>query len=539
MPPLLKKLPRTTAPDAIDRRRWLQHLLAATAALPASTAWAQYPSSHNPFTLGVASGSPTHQSVVLWTRLIDQGLLGSRLPERDIPVRWELARDAEFKRLVASGVANAVSALAHSVHVEVQELPPDQWFHYRFRVGDHLSRTGRTRTLADPAGAASTSLRLAYASCQHYEHGYFTAYPHLVADRPDLVLFLGDYIYEGAPRRSAVRSHDGSWCLSLSDYRSRYAQYKADPDLQEAHAACPWVVTWDDHEVQNDYAGLVPGTYGPETDFARRRAHAYQAYYEHMPLRAACLMEGLEGLGSGAELRLYRNVRHGSLVSLSMLDCRQYRSPQVCTPGSAFGSAYIVPELCPELADEARSLLGPQQERWLDAELHGSRAQTWTLIGQSTLFGPRRVISSGGPPQRVWNDGWDGYPAARRRLLDSVKRHATPNLVVLGGDVHEHWVGLIKEDYANPASATLGVEFCGTSLTSPNGGRSTEPRQRLNPHFLYAEGLRRGYGLMNITPEDLTVELRAVRSVESRRSDIETIASFRVRAGSRLIERQR
>lgn len=529
-------LPNPHSVWSTDRRGWLKHLLAATAALPASAAWAQYSSRNNPFTLGVASGSPTESSVVLWTRLLDEGLLGTRLGEHNIPVKWELAGDSGFTRIVASGVSNAVAALAHSVHAEVGGLPENQWFFYRFRVGDHVSPTGRTRTLANPASQSPGSLRLAFVSCQHWEHGHFNAYAHLVADAPDLVLFLGDYIYEGAPRRTAVRSHTGSWCISLSDYRRRHAQYKTDPHLQAAHAACPWVLTWDDHEVQNDYAGLIPGTHGPDTDFPRRRANAYQAYYEHMPLRASSMTEGIEGLSRGAELRIYQSCRHGRLLSLLMLDNRQYRSAQACTRSPGFGSEYIVPQECPTLADENRSMLGAEQERWLERQLASLPAPTWTLIGQSTLFGQRQVSSGGDRPARVWNDGWDGYPAARARLLQAVQHHGVGNLVVLGGDVHENWVGAILQDYANPRSKALGVEFCGTSITSPNGGRNTQARLKANPHFTYAEGLRRGYGLMDVNAQELLVHLRAVDTVEAPQSEVETLARFRVRAGSAKIE---
>ncbi len=219
----------------------------------------------NPFTLGVASGSPDHHSVVLWTRLYDQGLFGSNLPDAPIPVTWELARDERFNQILATGQALAEPALAHAVHVEPEGLPSNTWLYYRFKAGTMVSPVGRTRTLPQ-ADARVENWRIAFASCQHYERGYFGAYAHLVQDKPDLILILGDYIYEYAPSRAAGvdRTVEGGWCLSLPEYRARYATYRQDPHLQAAHAAAPWMVTWDDHEVQNDYAGVLPGNRGPE-----------------------------------------------------------------------------------------------------------------------------------------------------------------------------------------------------------------------------------------------------------------------------------
>jgi alkaline phosphatase D len=283
MPPTLQ------APD----RRHLLQLAAATATtlwLPRS-AWSQPRLSGNPFTLGVASGSPTHDGVVLWTRLALSTLFGSVLGKEPFTVRWEIAHDEAFQRTVQRGQVQAVVELAHAVHVEVQGLEPDRWYHYRFMVGgvgnDWVSPVGRTRTFPAP-GADAARLRLGYASCQRWEHGYFSAHRHLAQEQLDAVMFLGDYIYEYPAAGNAVRLPSGGWVLTLDDYRQRYAQHKGEADLQAAHAACPWLVTWDDHEVQNDYAGLNEGENGPAVaNFAARRAAAYQAFYEHMPLRAS------------------------------------------------------------------------------------------------------------------------------------------------------------------------------------------------------------------------------------------------------------
>lgn len=315
--------------------------------------------------LGVASGSPTHDSVVLWTRLLVPA-------QGQLAVRWELAHDEQFTRPVQSGQAPAPAELAHAVHVEVQGLSPDRWYFYRFMAGGAVSATGRTRTFPAP-DAEVARLRLAYASCQHWQHGYFSAYRHMLADNPDLVLFLGDYIYEYPNSKTSVRPATGGWVLTLDDYRQRYALYKIDPDLQAMHQACPWLLTWDDHEVQNDYAGLQEGQSGaPNLDFAARRAAAYQAYYEHMPIRASSLTQAMAGLVSGAEMRLYSRLRYGRLASFYMLDARQYKDPQACSKDGKKGSSTLDPASCAEWNDPTRSLLGRAQERWLDAEFAGA-----------------------------------------------------------------------------------------------------------------------------------------------------------------------
>ena len=311
--------------DPVLDRRQLLRLAAAAAASGAllRNGWSQPRLADDPFAAGVASGSPTDTSIVLWTRL-----LGARLPAGPVTVRWELAQDEGFARIVQRGDAQALPALAHSVHVELQGLAPDRPYFYRFVAGGWMSPAGRTRTLPAP-DAAVQRLRLAYASCQRWEHGWFSAWRHLRADDPDLVLFLGDYLYEYPGAARAVRPVRGGWLLTLDDYRDRHALYKSDPDLQAMHRACPWLFTWDDHEVQNDYAGEQEGQAGPAvTDFPARRAAAYQAWYEHMPVPASMLTRGLEGLADGRGLRIYGERRFGRLAQLLLLDGRQYRSPR-------------------------------------------------------------------------------------------------------------------------------------------------------------------------------------------------------------------
>ncbi|MES2972452.1 MAG: alkaline phosphatase D family protein [Pseudomonadota bacterium] len=519
-----------------DRRRLLKLAAAgaSTVWLPRS-AWSQLRTGSNPFTLGVASGSPAHDSVVLWTRLALPGIFG--MDRKPVTVRWEVAHDEQFTRIARSGQSQAVHELAHSVHVEAAGLEPDRWYFYRFMTGDAVSTTGRTRTFPEPQ-AMARRLRLAYASCQRWEHGWFSAWRHMREENPDAVLFLGDYIYEYPGATQAVRSVFGGWAQSLDSYRQRYAHYKGDADLQAIHAACPWLVTWDDHEVQNDYAGLNEGNSGqPVVSFAARRAAAYQAYYEHMPLRASALTQAVTGLAAGAEMRVHTQVRFGRLASVCLLDARQYKDLQACSRDGKPGSSSLDPDTCPQWNDPARSMLGERQERWLDETLAANKDATWSVLGQQSLFGRRDFRA--GPQRFFWNDGWDGYPVARTRLTDSLRRHSVANPVLLGGDVHENWVGHVKADYAVEGSPALGVEFCGTSITSRSSGGNEKIPERLaeNPHFTFADAVGKGYGIAEFTPGQLTTTLRVVNDVTQQGSGVQTLARFAVQAGRPVVER--
>jgi len=480
--------------------------------------------------MGVASGSPMHDSVVLWTRLAPEAI--SRSGPANITVRWELADDLGFTRIVRKGQATADAALAYSVHVEVGGLDPDRWYFYRFMTGDAQSTAGRTCTFPAPDAVASR-LRVAFASCQRWEHGFFSAYRHMRSDDPDVVLFLGDYIYEYPNAKNAVRMPTGGYVRTLDEFRARYALHKSDPDLRAMHTACPWLVVWDDHEVQNDYAGAVSGSSGiPPAEFAARRTAAYQAYYEHMPLRASSLTRALAGLADGAEVRIYSTARFGKLASFYLLDDRQYRAPHACTKDGKSGASTVDPAQCTVWNDPSRSLLGAAQERWLDdAFARGSGG--WNILGQQTLFGQRDFRS--GPVQSFWNDGWDGYPAARARLLASIRRNNLANPVLFGGDLHQNWVGHVKADYADPRSPSVGVEFCGTSISSRSDGSQVRAQLAKNPHFVFADAERRGYGLAEFTPKRLTTALRVVDDVTRPETSVATLARFSVEAGRSAI----
>jgi alkaline phosphatase D len=500
-----------------DRRRFLQ-LAASAAAAGSAPRWvaAQPRIAANPFTLGVASGSPEPDSVVLWTRLVH-----GDLAPRPIPVRWEIADDDAFRRIVASGEAQALPELAHSVHVEPRGLAPDRTYFYRFMQDGWTSTVGRTRTLPAPE-AQVARLRIAYASCQRWEHGWFSAWRHARADDPDYVLFLGDYIYEYPSVGNVVRFSSAEWVTTLADYRARYALYKSDRELQAMHAACPWLVTWDDHEVQNDYAGLQASETGPEVpDFRARREGAYQAFYEHMPVR-------LRG-------RVYGSQRIGRLAQLNLLDCRQFRDPQACTRGGRRGGSAVDPRDCGIWNDPRRSFLGAAQERWLHERL-GEGGATWNVIGQTTLFGARNFQPA--PGELRSNDSWDGYPAARQRVVASLQQQRTANPVFFGGDIHQNWVGHVKSDYARPESTSVGVEFTGTSITS-QAGSADRVAQVLanNPHFVFADAYMRGYGLAEFTRDRLEVSLRVVDDVKRADAGIATLAKFAVQADRPVVER--
>jgi alkaline phosphatase D len=526
-----------------QRRRLLKVAAAAGATLwLARSAWSQPRWPENPFTLGVASGDSTEDSVVLWTRLHVPGRSSASWGREPLTLRWEIAHDEQFRKLVHTGQTLALPELAHSVHLEVAGLEAGRWYFYRFMAGDYVSPIGRTRTLPQ-ADSEYDRLRLAFASCQKWEDGYFSAWRHLRADQPDGVIFLGDYIYEYPGRGSRIRVPKGGWVVDLDDYRQRYALYRSDPDLAAMHAACPWWMTWDDHEVQNDYAGLQAGNSGfsepaPSHGFASRRAAAYQAWYEHMPVRSSVLTAALDGLYSGAEMRIYQRVRFGRLAELYLLDARQYKDPQACTKGGALGSGFVNPAQCPSWQDASRSLLGQRQEQWLTQELAQARSRgaLWQMLGQQTLFGPRDFKSGAG--QSLWNDGWDGYSAARTRLTAALHQNRVPNAVLLGGDVHENWVGHVKADYADPDSANVGVEFCGTSITSRSGGNARlADRLAENPHFVFADAERKGYGLLDLSPKGLSTTLRVVEDVTRSDSGIETLARFHVETGRSQLHR--
>jgi alkaline phosphatase D len=503
----------------ISRRLFLAYG-AALSTLPLATpaTWAEENPrfSSDPFTLGVASGDPNSSSVVLWTRLAPEPLIpGGGLPPAAMEVGWEIAEDEGLARIVASGTAVATPQLGHSVHVEVGGLRPDRWYWYRFRVGDATSPLGRTRTMPDPASQPQR-LRFAFASCQHYEQGLFTAYEQMARDEVDLVFHLGDYIYEGAGRDGLVRRHLGSETRTLEDYRIRLAQYRADPLLKGMHALCPWFVTWDDHEFDNNYAGDVSEEQGVDpVDFLIRRANAYQAYYEMMPLRS-------RSVPRGPQMQLYRRAPFGRLADLLILDTRQYRSDQ---PNEDRRSPLNEAAL-----NLNNSILGARQRDWLCSRLIQSQA-TWNVLAQQVMMA---MVSRTDQPPAYSMDQWPGYASERMRLIGYLAERRVPNPVVLTGDIHSNWVNNLRVDDRRPDTPVIATEFVGTSISSGGNGRAEpaglEPLLARNPAVQFHNG-ERGYVRCTVTPETWTSDYMVVDDVTHPGGKVLPRASFVIEAG--------
>jgi alkaline phosphatase D len=478
---------------------------------------------HDPFLLGVASGSPALDGVVLWTRLMPAAREES-LPAVPIEVRWELADAPDFRRVVQSGRVLAWPGEAHSVHVEVAGLPaavgnnPAPVYWYRFSVGEAFSPVGKTSLL--PSLTSQQPLRLALASCQNYEHGYFAAYAHMAREQLDAVLFVGDYIYEYGATPGRTRQHNSDTCYSLDDYRKRYALYKSDPDLQAAHAAFAWIVTWDDHEVANDYANDRSAT-ERGADFLARRSAAYRAYWEHQPLRRALKPQT-------AMMPLYRHYRWGQTANLHILDTRQYRDPHVCTPADQGGSRTVTDDNCPQRQQAQVSLLGSQQEAWLYQKLESSQA-AFNIIGQQSIMAQMRMFASRSVQDQTansfWNDSWDGYTQARQRMLQACARKG--NVISLGGDVHATYLSDLKTDFDKADSAVVASEIVGTSISSPSWPQAvTERVMSHNPHMRFGKSDQRGYTLVRVGPHLTEVALRVIDNARITQPQLETAGSF-------------
>ncbi len=514
----------------MDRRTFLAAgastlALAGCQSIPAIDPGPAEPASHRPqkgylFALGVASGEAAADSVVLWTRLAPDPLAGGGMPASPVPVRWELAEDEAMRRIVRRGTAIARADWAHSLHVEVPGLAPERWYWYRFSALGEASPVGRTRT-APAASAAPSRIRFAVASCQDFQNGYYSAYRHMAREQLDYVLHLGDYIYEYAGRPLRVRRHAGGETVTLADYRNRYAQYRTDPDLQAAHAAFPWLTVPDDHEVENDYADGESEKRTPRADFLRRRAAAYRAYYEHMPMRPAMAPRG-------TNFALYRRRSFGNLVDLFLLDGRQFRSDQAC-PGPRWGGQVVNPAACAELADPRRTMLGAAQERWLFQGSARSRGR-WTVLGQQLLMSSMLQPTQDGDPG-VWTDGWDGYPVARRRLADHLVAAKVPNPVVLGGDIHSFWVADMKRDYRDARSPTVASEFVATSISSSGVPQSVVDAGLKLPYIKLAEARWRGYIRCTVTPQAWRSDLMTVDGIARPEAKLATLKSFVVEPG--------
>ena len=473
----------------------------------------------SPFSMGVASGDPAPDGVVLWTRLAPQPLeAAGGMPGRAVDVAWEIATDDRLRNVVRRGTAIARPASVHTVHVEVGGLMPERHYWYRFRAGDAESAVGRTRTL--PAASASVDrMKFAFASCQNYERGYFTAYEHMAKEDLDLVFHLGDYIYEFSlplADTTVPRRHPNREAFTLEDYRNRYAQYHTDPDLQAAHAAFPWVVTPDDHEVVNDYSGPFTNGREPIEKFLQRRAFAYQAYYEHMPLRRL-------SAPNGPWLRLYRQFSFGRLGSFFVLDTRQYRTERPCGGANA--------PLCEGALDPRGTIMGAEQRDWLLRGLARSPAR-WNVIPQQVMMA--RVDRASGGNHSFRMDAWAGYSRERDRLLKFFAERKPRNPVVLTGDVHSHWVNDLTVNFDDPKSPAVATEFVGTSITSGGDGvdlpEGIKPVLANNP-FVKFYNEQRGYVSCELTAQRMRAEYVAIDYVSRPGAPRRTAATFIVEDG--------
>ncbi|MEO0395909.1 MAG: alkaline phosphatase D family protein [Cyanobacteria bacterium P01_A01_bin.137] len=472
-----------------------------------------------PFTLGVASGDPVPDGVVLWTRLAPDPLNGGGMPPGDVAVTCTIATDEALQNVVRRESAVARATMGHSVHLEVSGLEPGRHYWYRFEAGGEESPVGRTRTASAP-GTPLSQFRFAFASCQDYQNGFFTAYQNMVREDLDLVIHLGDYIYEYGPDPEAVRQHNGPEIISLDDYRNRYALYRLDPNLRAAHAAFPWTFTWDDHEVDNNYANFVPEDDQSARDFAVRRAIAYQVYYEHMPLRRP-------SAARGAFLKLYRRLSFGNLITFNVLDTRQYRTDQPC--GDQFGPR------CEDALSTTATMTGQRQENWLFSGLNRSNTR-WNVLAQQTMFSQFNFGNTPFLPGNFFNpDQWDGYTAQRDRIVNFLQARKPSNPVVITGDIHSSWVHDIKADFDNPSSATVGTEFIGTSIAASFGGADTNALVAAavpgNPHTKFFDGLNRGYVRCTVTPDRWQTDYRTVETIQVPTSTVQTLASFVVENG--------
>ena len=509
----------------LDRRAFLaaSARIAALAALAPLAACTQSSGpvrlERDPFTLGVASGDPLPDAVLLWTRLAMDPLNGGGMPNVPIDVEWTIARDEALRDVVKTGTVTAIPELAHSVHADATGLEADRAYWYRFRASGIDSPIGRTRT-APPATASPATLRFAFASCQNYTQGYYTAHAAIAREDLHAVIFLGDYIYEGDARGDRVRDYaKRGWAFTLQNYRDRYAQYKSDANLQASHAAFPWIVTWDDHEVENNYAGGIDVNDPRNKQAVAERTNAYQAYYEHMPIRGPRT--------AGPALKLYRALSFGDLATFHVLDTRQYRSPEVplCADRDETPSGY-----CQASLDPKRTMLGPEQRDWLIGGLGASRA-AWNFVTQSVRFAQQD--SSPDPAIHHFDgvDNWMGYVADRQAILEQLAR--TKNPVVLSGDSHVDFVYDLKRDFTDPASATVATELLGTSISSEGdpfvpqtqfGGSAKNPQLRFFDNH-------RGYVRCTLERGRLTADFRAVSTVTAPAATVSTIATFVVDDG--------
>ena len=468
----------------------------------------------DPFTLGVASGDPTPEAVILWTRLAPRPLArngSGGMPPDPVDVVWEVAEDADFRRVVAQGVETATPEHGHTVHADAGGLEPGTSYRYRFRVGDATSPVGRTRTLPDD-DAEVDSFALAVVNCQWLDSGRYAAYRHLADQDVDLVLHLGDYVYEYASTNPDVRPR--TEIVDLDDYRLRYASYKLDPALQAVHHRAPFVATWDDHEVVNNYAGDTGQGDLDAAAVRARRAAGYQAWWEHLPVRFSPPEDGA--------LEVYQSFAVGDLARITVLDQRQYSDVPPCR-GQVVGDFGD----CAEREDD-RTRLGADQEDWF-AEAVAADGVTWNLVGNPVVLAG--VDAGQGSRSRFYLDTWDGYPDAQRRVIESLA--AATNPVVLTGDYHAGMVLDVHETPFEPDTPVVAPEFMAPAISSvlfddDVASRTPHLREQLNAN---------GYLAVVVTPDRLTADFLAVDDVADPRSPVRSASTWRVDPGDPVARR--
>ena len=482
----------------------------------------------DPFALGIASGDPWPDGFVLWTRITRDPLVGDGKGgmAEPVEVRYVIAEDQAMKKVVRQGRARADATFAHSVHVEIAGLQSGRDYFYRFEALGAQSPVGRART-APALGARLDRLKLAFASCAHYEVGYFSAYRHMAEEHPDLTLFLGDYIYEysytGARGADLPRHHSYKPDLmTLADYRNRYALHKLDPDLALLHQTSTQIATWDDHEVENDYSGTWSQSLKqtPEA-FEKRRRAAYQAFWEHMPLRKSKAPHL-------RDMKIYDRYRFGDLAEITLPDERQYRTQQPCpTPDSRRG--HVAPLSCPDLEAADRTMLGFEQERWMYEGFRNPHAK-WNIIAQQLLVAPLDQTTTDNQWGR-FTEGWSGYGANRRRMIAAMDMANLKNAVFFGGDMHCYMTTDIRADDHDLKSKLVAAEFIGTSITSDGPNAALGRSMADNPQVRLFETRYRGYMTAEVTPARIDVAYRAISDKTKNDATVSTFKRYVVEDG--------
>lgn len=485
--------------------------LLAARVLPACSEPQGQPLPDGRFVHGVASGDPTAESVILWTRV--SPVNGSS--PATVEVSWEVALDEEFLLVVDAGASDVRIEDDYTLKLDPSGLSPATTYYFRFHALDETSPTGRTRTAPRDN---HTALRFGLIACSCYTQGYFHAYRSLAQDDAlDAILHVGDYIYEFATGEYGnVRAHDPEHeAVTLEDYRRRYAQYRRDPDLQEAHRRHPFIVTWDDHETANDsWRDGALNHMSSEGDWQQRKAAASRAYREWMPIR--------EAAPRVEPPKLWRSLRYGDLAELFVLDTRIWGRDEPVEPGAA------------NLDAENRHMLGADQETWLLDGLSSS-SSTWKLLVQQIVFVQF--------PQ-IWNQfGWDGYPAARRRILNRIREDSVGGVLILSGDFHSSWASDVALDPWDSASydpvtrdGTLATELVTPGATSPlltpseSDGLARDVLSN-NPHTRWAEYSQRGYVVIDVTAESTRATWMHIADV-TRNVTSERVAAVAVVARS-------